>query len=134
MKRWYTEPSTPWDSAMTTATSPASLPDVGEKQHVTRTPGVCGGKPCIAGTRIRVQDVYVLHEEQGLSAPEIVEYYPHLTIAGIYAALAYFWDHESVIREEMRQAAEFVAAMRAQAGPSKLDAYRQANSDDPLSL
>ena len=43
-----------------------------EKVHVTRTPGVCGGKPCIAGHRIRVQDIYVLHERRGLSADEII--------------------------------------------------------------
>ncbi|ETW94262.1 MAG: hypothetical protein ETSY1_35615 [Candidatus Entotheonella factor] len=26
-------------------------------KHVDATPGVCGGKPRIAGTRIRVQDI-----------------------------------------------------------------------------
>ena len=40
-----------------------------EKFHITRTPGVCGGKACIAGHRIRVQDIYVLHERRGLKAP-----------------------------------------------------------------
>ena len=29
------------------------------RQHVSSTPGVCGGKPCIAGTRIRVWDIAV---------------------------------------------------------------------------
>ena len=43
------------------------------KDHIEATPGTCGGKPRIAGTRIRVQDVYVWHELQGLSADEIVD-------------------------------------------------------------
>jgi uncharacterized protein (DUF433 family) len=30
-------------------------------------PTVCGGKACIAGTRIRVQDIYVWHVLQGAS-------------------------------------------------------------------
>jgi uncharacterized protein (DUF433 family) len=33
--------------------------------HIEITPGVCGGKPRIEGTRIRVQDIYVWHEAQG---------------------------------------------------------------------
>jgi len=27
--------------------------------HITQTPGVCGGKPRIAGHRIRVQDIAI---------------------------------------------------------------------------
>ena len=30
--------------------------------HVTKTPGVCGGKACIDGTRIRVNNVVFLHK------------------------------------------------------------------------
>jgi uncharacterized protein (DUF433 family) len=30
--------------------------------HITKTPGVCGGRACIAGSRIRVMDVVVLYE------------------------------------------------------------------------
>src|SRR5438552_513995 len=40
--------------------------------HIESKATVCGGKPCIAGTRIRVQDIYVWHELQGQSADEIV--------------------------------------------------------------
>lgn len=28
-------------------------------EHLQITPGVCGGKPCIAGHRIRVQDIAI---------------------------------------------------------------------------
>ena len=47
--------------------------------HIEVTPGVCGGKPQIAGTRIRVQDIYVWHETQGQSVDEIVSHFPQLT-------------------------------------------------------
>ncbi len=36
-------------------------------EHIKITPGVCGGKPRIAGHRIRVQDVVVWHEQMGMS-------------------------------------------------------------------
>jgi uncharacterized protein (DUF433 family) len=90
-----------------------------EKVHITRTPGVCGGKPCIAGHRIRVQDIYVLHERRGLSADEIVAEYPQISHADVYAALAYFWDHRDEILGEMR-AAEAVADQMRSKYPSKL--------------
>lgn len=95
-----------------------------EKQHVTRTPGVCGGKPCVAGTRVRVWDVYQWFEEGGASVAEIVEQFPQLTPADVHAAMAYFWDHEAEIRREMADADAALAAARAAAGPSKLDAHR----------
>ena len=47
-----------------------------DKQHITKTPGVCGGRACIAGHRIRVQDIVVLHEMRKLSPQEIVAEYP----------------------------------------------------------
>jgi uncharacterized protein (DUF433 family) len=42
-------------------------------QHITKTPGICGGRPCIAGHRIRVQDIVVWHQKRGYSADEIVD-------------------------------------------------------------
>ena len=35
--------------------------------HIEIKPGVCGGRPCVAGTRIRVQDIRAWHELQGLT-------------------------------------------------------------------
>jgi len=81
-------------------------------EHIESTPGVCGGKPRIAGTRIRVQDV-VGWAEQGLSPDEIVSGYPHLTLADVHAALAYYYDHREVIDQQMKDADEFVAEMKA---------------------
>ncbi len=38
-------------------------------ERITKTPGVCGGKACIAGHRIRVMDIVIWHEHMGMSAP-----------------------------------------------------------------
>ena len=75
-------------------------------QHVTRTPGVCGGWPCVAGTRVRVWDVFQSYEEHGQDVTQVSEDYPHLTPADIHAALAYFYDHEAELREQLRQKEE----------------------------
>ena len=79
---------TPFMSTLSTATP---------RGHITASPDVCGGRPCIAGTRIRVHDIYVWHELQGLSPDQIVHEFSQLTLADVYAALSYFWDHRDAM-------------------------------------
>ena len=74
--------------------------------HIVSTPGKCGGKPCIAGTRIRVQDVAVWHGG-GMSVEEMVEQFD-LTPAQIYAALSYYYDHREEIERNIREGDELI--------------------------
>lgn len=97
-----------------------------EKSHIEVTPGTCGGRPRIAGHRIRVQDV-VIWTEQGQSPDQIVADFPQLSLADVYAALAYYHDHRDEIDCQIREDDEFVARMRAQAGPGLLDQLRSGD-------
>lgn len=67
----------------------------------------------IAGTRIKVSQVAHEFECRGMAPDEIVEAHPHLTLADVHAALAYFYDHTEMIREEWRQAEELVNELQA---------------------
>lgn len=87
--------------------SPATL-----DSHIEITPGVCGGKPRIAGHRIRVQDV-VLWTEDGQSADEIVTGFPQLSLADVYAALAYYHDHREQIDNDIREDEEFFQRLKS---------------------
>src|SRR3954469_13815696 len=89
-------------------------------EHIAITPGVCGGKPRIAGHRITVQDIVIWHEQMGLSPDEIAATYPGISLADDYGALAYYHDHREEIRSRIEADEEFVAAMRAKASPSRL--------------
>jgi uncharacterized protein (DUF433 family) len=80
----------------------ASLQPTSSFVHVVRNPEICGGKPCINGTRIRVQDIYVWFEEKSMTADDIVARYPQLSHADVYAALAYCWDHRAEIMNDVR--------------------------------
>jgi len=88
--------------------------------YVESRPNKCGGKPCIAGTRIRVWDIYVAHELQRKSPDAILDDYPELSLAQIHAALAYYWDHKSDIDQQMKQADEFAEQLRAIYGAGPL--------------
>ena len=72
-------------------------------QHIEITPGVCGGKPRIAGHRIRVQDIAIWHEMMGMSADEIIYHHPSITLADVYAALSYYYDNLESIRQDIRE-------------------------------
>ena len=91
-----------------------------DKSWVQKTPGVCGGRACIAGHRIRVLDIVVWHEMRGYGADEVVDLFPGITLADVHAALAYYFDHRESILQEMREDEEFVRQLRAAAGPGVL--------------
>ena len=83
----------------------------------------------IAGTRVRVQDIYALAEIQGLTPDQIVEQLPHLTLGQVHAALAYYFDHREQILREVREDEEFVEMMRRQTGPGPLEQRLSALHD-----
>lgn len=89
-------------------------------QHIEITPGVCGGKPRIAGHRIRVQDIVIWHETMGVSADEIVYHHPSITLADIYAALSYYYDHLEEVRQNIRDSETFAQELAAKT-PSILE-------------
>lgn len=88
--------------------------------HIEVTLGVVGGKPRIAGHRITVQNIVIWHERLGLSADEIAGEY-NLSLAEIYAALTYYYDHREVIDRTIREDEEFIAELRRRT-PSTLSA------------
>lgn len=75
----------------------------------------------ITGTRIRVQDIYAQSEIHGKSPEQIVTAFPHLTLAQVHAALAYYFDNREAIVDEIKQDEEFASLMKAQTGPGPLE-------------
>jgi len=70
--------------------------------HISSDPTVCGGSPRIVGTRFSVRVVvgYILH--QGLTPEELHTAFPHLSLAAIYDALAYYYDNREDIDAEIK--------------------------------
>ena len=87
-------------------------------QHIEIAPGVAGGKPRIAGHRITVQNIAVWHERLGQSADEIAAQHD-LTLADVYAALAYYYDHRAEIDQAIQDDDAFLAKLH-QHTPAKL--------------
>jgi uncharacterized protein (DUF433 family) len=87
-------------------------------EHIEVTPDTAGGKPRIRGRRITVQDVAIWHERLGKSAHEIAAEYD-LTLADVYAGLAYYFDHREEIDRRIAEDNALVEALRERT-PSKL--------------
>lgn len=74
-----------------------------DKQRITKVAGVCGGRACVAGHRIRVMDIVGWYQKRGYSATQIVqELFPSITPADVHAALAYYFDNREEIENDFR--------------------------------
>ncbi len=63
----------------------------------------CDGSPVIKGTKLPVCSVvnYVLR--QGISAKELVGEFSHLTLAQVYDALSYYYDHKESVDQDFQE-------------------------------
>jgi uncharacterized protein (DUF433 family) len=69
-------------------------------KYIVSRPGVQGGSPCIRGTRIPVWVLAALHK-QGDTPEDILDLYPNLSAAEVYAALSHYYEHRTEIDAEI---------------------------------
>ena len=70
--------------------------------HITKDPGVRGGRACIDQTRIAVVDIVALLK-QGKSDEQMRVVYPSLNLAHIHAAISYFYENMDEIEAELAE-------------------------------
>jgi uncharacterized protein (DUF433 family) len=84
------------------------------------------GVPMIAGTQTKVEEIVLDHLAHDWDADEIHRQHPTLSLAEIYSALAYYFDHQAemdaVIAAGLRQVAELRTAQDASPVRMKLKA------------
>jgi uncharacterized protein (DUF433 family) len=76
------------------------------------------GVAWIDDTNIKVVEVVLDKLAYGWSPEETHAQYPDLSLAQIYAALSYYYDHQQAIDAYIEQQRKWVEAMAAQAGDS----------------
>jgi uncharacterized protein (DUF433 family) len=69
--------------------------------HITSDPNICGGSPCIEGTRITVRTIAIHALYHGQTPEELLTHYPHLSLASIYDALSYYYDNRDVLDKDI---------------------------------
>jgi uncharacterized protein (DUF433 family) len=63
---------------------------------ISKTPGICSGEACIAGTRIAVW-LLVEAQQLGISEAQLLQDYPHISAADLVNAWAYADAHPEEI-------------------------------------
>ncbi len=69
---------------------------------------VTGRRPVVRGTDIRVSQIASGYEHLSMTPDDIVDAHPHLRLADVHAALAYFYDHRGDIEREWAEEATLV--------------------------
>jgi uncharacterized protein (DUF433 family) len=77
----------------------------GTKSWIQKSPGICGGEPCVRHTRHTVAGL-VEWKKQGLTDARILEHHPDLTQADLEAAWAYYATHREEIEQAIKEAEE----------------------------
>jgi uncharacterized protein (DUF433 family) len=75
-------------------------------------------EPFITRTGFKVRVLAEEHLATGAEATELRQNHPELTLAEIYSALAYYYDHKEEIDREIAELNQLVAEMRAEQGES----------------
>jgi uncharacterized protein (DUF433 family) len=88
---------------------------------------VRSGKPRLAGTRITVADVAIMYLRMGQSLEEIAGKY-QLSLAAVYAAIAFYYDNRDEIDQRTAEAAAFADAFMRN-NPSRLQEKLKALRD-----
>ena len=86
----------------------------------------CLGVPYLAGTRTKVIEIALDRLAHHWDADEIQRQRPQLTLAQIYSALAYYYDHQAELDQTIEAGLQRSEAIRAAIGASPVRAKLQA--------
>jgi uncharacterized protein (DUF433 family) len=76
--------------------------------------------PLIAGTRVKVIELVLDHLVYGWSPEELHFQHPHLTMGQIHSALAYYWDHKTVLDQDIARRLQHVDRLQQSVPSSPL--------------
>src|SRR5947209_20119454 len=91
------------------ATYPHIVKPEGDPAHLDRMP------------RIRVAQIVIDYLNHGWSADEICIHYPHLKLAEVHSAMAYYFDHQSEIDGEIGAERRLIEESRKNAKPTPVE-------------
>ncbi len=78
---------------------------------ITTNPNVRDGRPCIAGTTLEVSAIVIAKIIHGQSPDDIASDY-RLTLAQVYAALAYYYEHKAEMDATMRERSKLAQELK----------------------
>ena len=80
----------------------------------------------VARSRIKVIHLVMEKVANGWGPEEMQRNFPHLSLAAVYAAFTYYYDHQVECDAQIEASVKFAEQARAQAGPSPVAARLRA--------
>ena len=77
--------------------------------------------PFIAGTTIKVIELILDHIAYGWSPEELRFQHPHLSLGQIHSALAYYWDHQNLLDQDIERRLQVVDRVKRAQKPTSLE-------------
>jgi uncharacterized protein (DUF433 family) len=96
LPRAYESPAASGTHIRFGGTAAARIVTITEHPYIVRDSTISQGEPIIRGTGIRVRTL-VEYWRLDISPQELLQYFPHLTLAQILDALSYYEDHQEEI-------------------------------------
>ncbi len=84
------------------------------------------GVPMISGTTMKVIELVLDSKAYGWSPEELHFQHPYLTLGQIYSALAYYWDHQEALDQDIERRLQFVDQVQQTQKPSSLETRLKA--------
>lgn len=98
------------------------------REHIEIASNMRSGKPRIVGTRIAVEDVAAMNLKLGYSLIEIAGKYD-LSLASVYAAMAYYFDHRDEIDRRTADEDELVKGLKQNHSSRLQEKLRQLRNE-----
>ncbi|MCB9079284.1 MAG: DUF433 domain-containing protein [Anaerolineaceae bacterium] len=80
------------------------------------------GIPIIEGTTMKVVELVLDSRAYGWSPEELYFQHPYLTLGQIYSALAYYWDHQEALDQDIERRLQLVDQLEQTVKPTPLEA------------
>jgi uncharacterized protein (DUF433 family) len=90
-----------------------------------------GGAPLISGTLTKVVEIVLDRLAHDWGPDEIQRQHPHLTLAQIHSALAFYYDHQEEMDRDIQRRIQNVEEIQRRLGPSTLRARLRAAGQTP---
>lgn len=78
------------------------------------------GVPWVEGANTKVVELIAEVKAYGWSPEELAYQHPHLSLAEVYSALAYYWDHRSEVDDDLERREALVETLREEVGKHPL--------------
>lgn len=78
------------------------------------------GVPWVEGANTKVVELVAEVKAYGWSPEELAFQHPHLTLAQVHSALAYYWDHRAELEKDLSRRIALAGEIRREAGEHPL--------------